>query len=297
LRTYCASSNDVCSIAIGDPNHVQFCGQHLMQHDSSDDAQLCGFHLILRCGLQDGLQFSNGAKGKSRVSMGAYFHSPSIVFQVSGFLLIAMLTVAGGCSWSWMWLASDSSTPPQPRMMSKTNSGCSIIWCRLTVLLFVLMASPAIAGSVSASGRNNNGQLGDGTTTPHRSTLVQVAVGVADVVGVSAGEAHTLLLTSAGTVYASGYNNHGQLGDGTTTDRHTPVRVATGVADVVQVAAEIYHSLFLTSAGIVYAAGSNKTIMASWAMAQTQTGTHQCRWQQGWQMWWRFLLDNTTPYS
>jgi hypothetical protein len=41
-----------------------------------------------------------------------------------------------------------------------------------------------------------------------------------------------------------GYNESGQLGDGTTTDRSTPVQVATGVA---QVAGGGEHSIFLTA--------------------------------------------------
>ena len=94
---------------------------------------------------------------------------------------------------------------------------------------------------------------------------MQVAAGVEDVVGVSAGESHTLFLTSNGTVYASGYNNNGQLGDGTMCSAVncviTPVQVATGVADVVQVAAELYHSLML---------GSCAELLATQRGAQTQ---------------------------
>jgi alpha-tubulin suppressor-like RCC1 family protein len=114
------------------------------------------------------------------------------------------------------------------------------------------------AGTVYASGSNNYGQLGDGTTTWGSTPVAGVtAAGVPNVVGVAAGDKHSLFLTSAGTVYASGYNGNGQLGDGTTTQRSTPVQVAAGVPNVVGVAAGNLHSLFLTSAGTVYASGYN----------------------------------------
>jgi len=70
----------------------------------------------------------------------------------------------------------------------------------------------------------------------------------------SAGASHILSLQSDGQVYASGANSYGQLGDGTTTERLTPVLVQT---DVVSVAAGAHHSLFLKADGIVYASGWN----------------------------------------
>jgi hypothetical protein len=87
-------------------------------------------------------------------------------------------------------------------------------------------------------GSNDEGQLGDGTTTA-RSTPVQVATGVTQV---SAGGYHSLFLKNDGGLWATGWNEDGQLGDGTTTGRSTPVQVAT---HVTQVAVERFHSLFL----------------------------------------------------
>ncbi len=42
---------------------------------------------------------------------------------------------------------------------------------------------------------------------------------------VSAGVGHTCGVTTAGAAYCWGYDVSGQLGDGTTTDRLSPVRV------------------------------------------------------------------------
>ncbi|GAA1821362.1 RCC1 domain-containing protein [Planosporangium flavigriseum] len=46
-----------------------------------------------------------------------------------------------------------------------------------------------------------------------------------DVVAAAGGALHSLALRSDGTARAWGLNSQGQLGDGTTTDKNTPVRV------------------------------------------------------------------------
>jgi len=43
---------------------------------------------------------------------------------------------------------------------------------------------------------------------------------------IAAGALHSLALRSDGTVWAWGRNRSGELGDGTTTDRLTPVQVS-----------------------------------------------------------------------
>lgn len=70
----------------------------------------------------------------------------------------------------------------------------------------------------------------------------------------SAGAGHRLSLSAGGVVYASGSNSYGQLGDGTTTDRSSPVLVQAGVQSV---AVGAFHSLFLRHDGEVHAAGWN----------------------------------------
>ena len=78
-------------------------------------------------------------------------------------------------------------------------------------------------GTVWTWGRNDYGQLGDGTTT-HRETPVQAHV-FSTVTSIAAGLFHALVLTSDNTFWAWGTNVVGQLGDGTYTDRSTPVKV------------------------------------------------------------------------
>ncbi|HEY6925535.1 MAG TPA: DUF4382 domain-containing protein, partial [Steroidobacteraceae bacterium] len=88
------------------------------------------------------------------------------------------------------------------------------------------------AGAAYCWGDNEKGQLGDGTQT---NRLTPVAVKLPSGVmltSVSVGFFHACGLTSGGAAYCWGWNELGQLGDGTIVDRLTPVAVAvpTGVS-------------------------------------------------------------------
>ena len=78
---------------------------------------------------------------------------------------------------------------------------------------------------------------------------------------VSAGDDHSLALGSDGNVYSWGANKYGQLGDGTTTDRLTPVQIPkpTGVNRFTQVSAGKAFSLALDDQGHVWAWGLNSS--------------------------------------
>jgi hypothetical protein len=74
----------------------------------------------------------------------------------------------------------------------------------------------AADGTVWAWGDNTYGQLGDGSggtgPTSIKVTPVQVS-GLANVVGIGAGEQHSLAVKSDGTVWAWGLDGQGELGD------------------------------------------------------------------------------------
>ncbi len=87
---------------------------------------------------------------------------------------------------------------------------------------------------------------------------------------VAAGTYHSVVLRADGTVWAVGENSSGQLGDGTTTRRTTPVAVAGLTGVLRSVAAGSYFSLAVRADGTVVAWGAN-------AQGQLGDGTQTAR--------------------
>ncbi|MBW7473876.1 fibronectin type III domain-containing protein [Paenibacillus oenotherae] len=107
-------------------------------------------------------------------------------------------------------------------------------------------------GTVWTWGRNNYGQLGDGTEV-NRYEPVQLS-GLSSVISVVAGGNYSLAIKRDGTVWAWGDNSYGQLGDGSNTNRLSPVQVI-GLDSVVAVAVGSNHSLAVKSDGTVWGWG------------------------------------------
>jgi alpha-tubulin suppressor-like RCC1 family protein len=111
-------------------------------------------------------------------------------------------------------------------------------------------------GSLWSWGTNTSGQLGDGTA-PAKSSPVSVVGGFTDWCAASAGDSHSLGVRQGGSLWAWGSNNSGRLGDGTTTDRCSPVSVVGGFTDWCAASAGGAHSLGVRSNGTLWAWGFN----------------------------------------
>ena len=113
-----------------------------------------------------------------------------------------------------------------------------------------------------AWGSNVNGQFGNGTTT--RSTVPTVIPAPTRTTALGGTGAFFIGLKDDGTVWASGANSFGELGDGTTTDRSTamPVKGLNGVgvlSNIILISNSRggNHSLAIDSTGKVWAWGYN----------------------------------------
>lgn len=118
------------------------------------------------------------------------------------------------------------------------------------------------AGGVVAWGFNFEGELGNGTvnTTGCFCSPTRVDSTITNVAKIEAGFFHNLALKNDGTVWAWGDNSAGQLGDGTTTNRSSPVQVGVGVSgfsNIIAVSAGEFHSAALKSDGTVWVWGFN----------------------------------------
>ena len=112
-----------------------------------------------------------------------------------------------------------------------------------------------VDGNVWVWGLNYRGELGVGNTNV-QSTPVKVSSLANSLKAVASGWIHTLFLKIDGTVWASGRNDFGELGDGTTTDKSSPTKVP-GLTDVEAISGGKYHSLALKSDGTVWTWGTN----------------------------------------
>ncbi|WP_149244295.1 T9SS type A sorting domain-containing protein [Dyadobacter sp. 32] len=111
-------------------------------------------------------------------------------------------------------------------------------------------------GTLWAWGYNNNGQLGDGTTTDKNSpTQIGSATNWAKL---STGYDHSLGITADGKLWAWGSNTFGQLGDGTQVDKTIPTQIGTAT-NWVSISTGSYSSLAITTEGKLFAWGRNSS--------------------------------------
>jgi alpha-tubulin suppressor-like RCC1 family protein len=169
-------------------------------------------------------QLGDGTTGRRRVPVDVFGLGGGVTAIAVGWDYSCALTSAGGVK-CWGHNGSgrlgDGTTLDRwtPVDVSGLSSGVTAIAaggghsCALTK-----------SGGVKCWGGNGGGRLGDGTTLD-RWTPVDVAGLGAGVTAITAGLAHSCALTSSGGVKCWGANVAGALGDGTTTNRSTPVGV------------------------------------------------------------------------
>jgi alpha-tubulin suppressor-like RCC1 family protein len=159
--------------------------------------------------------------------------------------------------WAWGYNADgqlgDASTHDQNIPNQITVIGTPINWVSVSAGGYHSLGI-SDNGKLWAWGRNDYGQLGDGTLFGRlRPTQITAFTNWASV---SAGASHSLATTSDGRLRAWGRNNIGQLGDGTTTDYKAPTPIGSGT-NWVSVSAGAAHTIGNTTDGRIWTWGYN----------------------------------------
>ena len=138
-------------------------------------------------------------------------------------------------------------------------------------------------GQAYCWGLNNQGQLGNNSTTNSRIPVaVQMPAGVS-FQSITAGSLHTCALTTTGQAYCWGLNNQGQLGNNSTTNSRIPVAVQMPAGVSFQsITAGSLHTCALTTEGKAYCwgyggsgqLGNNSTTDSSIPLAVSSVGVN-----------------------
>jgi alpha-tubulin suppressor-like RCC1 family protein len=174
-------------------------------------------------------QLGNGSLSGSLTPVDVSGLTSGVAAVSAGYYHACALTTAGGVK---CWgdnthgglgdgTTSGSATPVE---VSGLSSGVESIATGLDHSLHGHSCALTTAGAVKCWGDNQFGELGDGTTTD-RLTPVAVSGLTSGVAALFAGGTATCAVMTTGGAKCWGHNDAGQLGDGTTTDRSTPVDV------------------------------------------------------------------------
>ncbi len=193
------------------------------------------------CALDDGgAAFCWGANATGQLGDGT-FEDRALPTTVAGGLSLTALTAGavvtcgiaqGGAAWCWGddthgELGNGATVSGSPSGLARpTAVAGGLSFTRISAGGGHVCALAA-DGAAYCWGRNDAGQLGDGTTTP-RTAPTPVAGGRA-FTDISAGNAYTCAVAADGGAWCWGDNRSGQLGTGDTASVAVPAAVAGGL--------------------------------------------------------------------
>ena len=218
---------------------------------------------------EDGTLWSWGDNGSGRLGLdndeAVNFSSPVQVGALTNWEQVS----AGGTSTGsvktdgtlWMWgnnfrgRVGDNSTVNRS---SPVQIGALTSWAQVSLFSQHTLAVKT-SGTLWAWGLNITGRLGDNSTVTRSSPVqigaltnwAQVAIGGPDA-------DHSAAVKTDGTLWTWGPGASGELGDGTTTNRSSPVQVG-GLTTWAQVTTGNARTFATTTSGELYAWGNNLT--------------------------------------
>jgi alpha-tubulin suppressor-like RCC1 family protein len=144
-----------------------------------------------------------------------------------------------------------ASDPPPAAAQPETIAGQPVVEI---VAGFHHSCARVQSGTVWCWGRNQFGQLGNGTTTDSpRPVRVQ---GLTGAIQIALGREHSCALRSTGRIFCWGRGDDGQLGNNTRSNSPTPVLVRT-LTDATRITAGGWHSCALRPNGRAFCWGWN----------------------------------------
>ncbi len=193
---------------------------------------------------------------------GKGFGESEVPRQVSGFTDVISIAIGGSPEQpNWVALKSDGTvsilTPFYGEMTSPMPiAGLANVASIGAGGLFGVALKAD--GTVWSWGRSFSGSavLGNEKPAGGNSLTPVIAKGLTNVIAIAVGNEHVLSLKSDGTVWGWGYNNEGELGDGTAQARSNPVQVS-GIGSVSSIMSGLWSSFAMQKDGSVWAWGSN----------------------------------------
>jgi uncharacterized protein (TIGR03437 family) len=216
--------------------------------------------------LNSGAVWAWGSNSSAQLGDGKFANS-NVPVQVSG--LNGVTAIAAGADHSlalngvgsvWAWGDNDADELGNAiSLYSKVPIEVSSLVGAATAIAAGDEYSLAVEnGTVLAWGSSALGELGNGSSANNNVPAPVEVSSLTGVMAIAASLNHSMALTSAGTVWAWGDNEYGELGNGSSADSNVPVTVS-GLSDVVAVAGGWYHGLALQSDGTAWAWGDNYT--------------------------------------
>ena len=155
------------------------------------------------------------------------------------------ITFDGGSNITARGIVWNTSINPTIGLSTKTIDGSGVGSFESTLTLLI----PNTTYYVRAYSTNEFGtSYGNEVTFSTEKIVYYTAI--------AGGEGHSLAIKTDGTLWAWGYNNTGQLGDGTKVDKNIPIKIGSGYA---MIAAGRFYSLAIKTDGTLWAWGANDT--------------------------------------
>jgi alpha-tubulin suppressor-like RCC1 family protein len=233
----------------GEAAEVAAGGAHTCARSAAGGAVLCwGDNLYGQSG--------NGAYGNNTLPVQVSGLTESVRIIAAGYSHSCALTAAGDMR-CWGWNADgqlgdgSNRTSRVPVSVSGWNRNITDVAVGWTGLCVV-----AEEGAVFCRGGNSYGQLGNGTNTD-AFEAVRADLDGRTAASVTVGGGHACAIVDGGGVVCWGQNDHGQLGDGTTSDRNSPVPVKGLDQGWAEVVTGSLHTCALSTLGAVKCWGYN----------------------------------------